>query len=161
MELRFWRMEDLMKILLAIDDSQFSKEAVAAVRARPWPPGSTVRVLSAVQNVVPPAAKLWYDAGGSLDQVRRQIGERAEDLTSMVADSLRTSGLTAEPAVRQGDPRSVIVDEAEDWSADLIIVGSRGQTGITRWLLGSVAQSVVTHAPCSVEVVRQKQVRED
>ena len=39
---------------------------------------------------------------------------------------------------------------------DLIVVGSHGYSGIKRWLLGSVAQSVVSHAPCSVEVVRHK-----
>ncbi|PYT09057.1 MAG: hypothetical protein DMF60_03355 [Acidobacteria bacterium] len=57
--------------------------------------------------------------------------------------------------VRDGDPRSVIVDEAKDWSANLIVVGSHGYTGVKRWLLGSVAHSVVSHAPCSVEVVRK------
>ena len=51
---------------------------------------------------------------------------------------------------------SVIVDEAENWKADLIVVGSHGYTGIKKWLLGSVAQSVVSHAPCSVEVVRSR-----
>lgn len=75
----------------------------------------------------------------------------------MIADSLRASGLTAETAVRYGDARSVIVDEAKEWDADLIVVGSHGYTGVIRWLLGSVAQSVVSHAPCSVEVVRKKQ----
>ena len=62
--------------------------------------------------------------------------------------------------MRDGDPRSAIVDEAEEWGADLIVVGSHGYTGLKRWLLGSVAQSVVGHAPCSVEVVRRKQIGE-
>jgi nucleotide-binding universal stress UspA family protein len=64
-------------------------------------------------------------------------------------------------AVRQGDPRTVIIDEAKAWSADLIVVGSHGYTGIKRLLLGSVAQSVVSHAPCSVEVVRPKDDQTD
>ena len=50
----------------------------------------------------------------------------------------------------------MIVDEAKDWPADLIVVGSHGYSGVKRWLLGSVAQSVVSHAPCSVEVVRKR-----
>jgi nucleotide-binding universal stress UspA family protein len=61
--------------------------------------------------------------------------------------------------VRHGDPRSVTIDEATEWRADLIVVGSHGYTGIKRLLLGSVAHSVVSHAPCSVEVVRQKQTK--
>jgi nucleotide-binding universal stress UspA family protein len=145
-----------MKILLAIDDSPYSTEAVGVVGARPWPTGTTVRVLSVVERVTPPAAELWYDAGGSLDRVQQEITGRAEQLTRRVAESLRAVGLMTEPVVREGDPRSVIVDEAKDWLADLIVVGSHGYTGVTRWLLGSVAQSVVSHAPCSVEVVRSK-----
>lgn len=63
---------------------------------------------------------------------------------------------SAEAAVREGGPREVIADDAKAWSADLIVVGSHGYTGLKRFLLGSVAQSVVGHAPCSVEVVRER-----
>ena len=149
-----------MKILLAVDGSEHSAAAVEAVAARPWPPGTVVRVLSAVERVVPPAAEVWYDAGGSLEQTREELTRRADQLTAGVAERLRAGGFTAETAVRDGDPRPVIVDEAEEWGADLIIVGSHGYTGPKRWLLGSVAQSVVGHAPCSVEVVRRKQTGE-
>jgi nucleotide-binding universal stress UspA family protein len=50
----------------------------------------------------------------------------------------------------------VILDEAESWGADLIVVGSHGYRAWERFLLGSVSQSVVSHAKCSVEVVRCK-----
>ena len=149
-----------MKILLAVDGSEYSAAAVEAVTSRPWPSGTQVRVLSAVERVVPPAAEVWYDAGGSLEQTRQEMTKHADQLTAGVAETLRASGLAAETAVRDGDPRSVIVDEAEEWDADLIVVGSHGYTGLKRWLLGSVAQSVVSHAPCSVEVVRRKQAEE-
>jgi nucleotide-binding universal stress UspA family protein len=149
-----------MKILLAVDGSEYSAEAVREIAARPWPPHTTVRVLSAVEPITPPAAELWYDAGGSLERAKQEMQRRAEQLTVGVAETLRSSGLAAETVVRDGDPRSVIVDEARDWSADLIVIGSHGYTGIKRWLLGSVAQSVVAHAPCSVEVGRKKQMEE-
>ena len=149
-----------MKILLAVDGSEYSVTAVEAVAARPWPSGTALRVLSAVERVVPPAAEVWYDAGGSLERTRQELTKHADQLTAGVAETLRAAGLTAETAVRDGDPRSVIVDEAEEWDADLIVVGSHGYTGLKRWLLGSVAQSVVGHAPCSVEVVRRKQTGE-
>lgn len=145
-----------MKILLAVDGSPYSTAAVESVSRRPWPTGTVVRVLSAVEHVVPPASELWYDAGGSLEEANRQITKQAEELTNKVGETVRASGLAVETAVRHGDPRSVILDEAKEWDADLIIVGSHGYTGIKRLLLGSVAQSVVSHAPCSVEVVRQK-----
>jgi nucleotide-binding universal stress UspA family protein len=148
--------EDAMKILLAVDDSQYSENAVEAIAARPWPPGTTVRVLSAVENIVVPAAELWYDARGDFESARQELKKRAQKLTARVAEQIQAKGLTVETAVREGEARSAIVDEAKEWSADLIVVGSHGRTGIKRWLLGSVAQSVVSHAPCSVEVVRKK-----
>jgi len=146
-----------MRILLAIDDSPYSEDAVEEVAARPWPHDTTVRVLSAVNNITATTETLFI-ASVDIDNVRQEITRRYEELIARAADSLRESGLTAETVVRQGDPRSVIVDEARDWSADLIVVGSHGYSGIKRWLLGSVAQSVVSHAPCSVEVVRRKGV---
>jgi nucleotide-binding universal stress UspA family protein len=145
-----------MKILLAVDSSEYSKTAAENVSKRPWPPETVVRVLSAVQDFVPPASELWYDAGGSLEEANLHVIKQAEQLTDKIGEAVRASGLTVETTVRRGDPRSVILDEAKDWDADLIVVGSHGYTGIKRLLLGSVAQSVVSQAPCSVEVVRQK-----
>jgi nucleotide-binding universal stress UspA family protein len=77
-------------------------------------------------------------------------------LTNRAAQPLGRAGLSVDTAVRQGDPRTLIVDEAKEWDADLIVMGSHGRTGLTRLLLGSVAQAVVAHAPCSVEVVRKR-----
>lgn len=81
-------------------------------------------------------------------------------MTERAAEALRLSVLSVETVAPDGDPRSVIVDEAKELSADLIIVGSHGYTGLKRRLLGSVAQTVVSHAPCPVEVVRRKQTDE-
>jgi general stress protein 26/nucleotide-binding universal stress UspA family protein len=145
-----------MKILLAVDDSPYSSEAVREVIERTWPPDTIVRVLSAVEDIPPPTADLWYDASGSLERANQELTERFEQLTARIAESLADADLKAEPVIRHGDPRSVIVEEAKEWGADLIVVGSHGYTGLKRLLLGSVAQSVVGHAPCSVEVVRIK-----
>jgi nucleotide-binding universal stress UspA family protein len=149
-----------MRIVLAVDGSQYSADAAEAVAARPWPKDTVIRVLSAVEDVTSPAAELWYDAGGSLERTREELMIRAERLTTGIAESLRASGLAVETAVRYGDARSCIVDEAKEWGADLIVVGSHGYTGLKRLLLGSASQSVVSHAPCSVEVVRRKQQEE-
>ena len=113
-----------------------------------------MRVLSAVENIG------LEEAEGSLNQLQQQRIKEANQLTERVANSLASRGLKTEAVVYDGDPRSVIVDEAEDWKADLIVLGSHGYTGIKRWLLGSVAQSVVNHAPCSVEVVRGRVAKE-
>jgi nucleotide-binding universal stress UspA family protein len=148
-----------MKILLAIDHSEYSVEAIKEVAKRPWPAKTIVRVISVVEPVPPPAAELWYDASGSLERVQQEMTKRAAELTQKASESLKRKGLKVESAVREGDARSEIVDEARKWSADLIVLGSHGYTGMKRLLLGSVASSVVSHAPCSVEIVRRKQTK--
>lgn len=145
-----------MKILLAVDSSEYSAMAIKEVAKRPWPSRSTVRVISVVERMTPPAAELWYDGGGDLEIANREMRKRAMELTTATAAKLREHGFKSEAVVRVGHPRTAIVDEARKWSADLIVLGSHGRTGLKRLLLGSVALSVVTHAPCSVEVVRPK-----
>jgi nucleotide-binding universal stress UspA family protein len=80
-------------------------------------------------------------------------------LTKKTGKTLKSKRLKIETATFEGDARAVIVDEARKWSADLIVLGSHGYSGIKRLLLGSVASSVVSHAPCSVEIVRRKQTK--
>ena len=72
------------------------------------------------------------------------------------ADKLRAAGLTASTVIRKGNPKHVLVEEAEEWGADSIFVGAKGVRGVDRFLLGSVSSAVAARAPCSVEVVRPK-----
>src|SRR5438552_12266748 len=148
-----------MRILLAIDDSEYSVAATKELAKRTWPHRSIVRVLSVVEPLPVPAAELWYDNTGNLEATERQMRKNTTDLTNAIAAKLRRKGLKIESAVRDGHPRTMIIDEARKWQADLIVMGSHGRTGLTRLLLGSVAQFVVSHAPCSVEVVRWKESR--
>ena len=145
-----------MKILLAVDGSPHSEDAAEEVGRRPWPSDSTIRVLSVIQPYPPPATEFVL-AAATLEDIRGQQTKEADLLTRRVADTLKGTSSSPETVVREGDPRSAIVDEASEWGADLIVVGSHGRTGVKRWLLGSVANGVVSHAPCSVEVVRRRQ----
>jgi nucleotide-binding universal stress UspA family protein len=65
--------------------------------------------------------------------------------------------LRIETRVIDGSPKEEIVEEAETWGADLILIGSHGYGNVKRFMLGSVLQAVATHAPCSVEIVRESQ----
>src|SRR6185312_3277986 len=67
---------------------------------------------------------------------------------------LRGRGVEANPLMLQGDARSVILDRAKEAQADLVFVGSNGASALAKYFLGRVAASVVSHAPCSVEIVR-------
>lgn len=144
-----------MRILLAVDGSAPSQDAIDEVAERSWPASSTARVVSVVRPYVPPAAEFVPAVFTSRDILQEQQKD-AEQVAARAAQQLRRSGLSVDTAVRQGDPRTTIVDEAMEWGADLIVMGSHGHTGLTRLLLGSVAQAVVAHAPCSVEVVRKR-----
>jgi nucleotide-binding universal stress UspA family protein len=145
-----------MKILLAVDESAFSEEAIREVEERFGNPDTTLRVLHVVGRFVPPAAAL-LDAGGSVEGVREEVSRRYQTLVESAAERLRRRGVTAEGLVRDGDPGRVIVHEAKEWGADVIVVGSHGHSGLERLLMGSVAQYVVDHASCSVEVAHRKE----
>lgn len=71
-----------------------------------------------------------------------------------VASRLREAGLDASAEVRHGDPARQIIAAASAHGANLIVMGTRGQTGLQRLMLGSVARNVLLNAPCSVLVVR-------
>jgi nucleotide-binding universal stress UspA family protein len=145
-----------MRILLATDGSEHSQAAVTNVLTRPWPSGSSVLVLSVVATPFPmvdpsPAAgAIQYEA------LSRSMTEATRALVARTADALKDT-IPVETSVRMGDARVEIVQAADDWGADLIVVGSHGRTGMSRWLLGSVAEYVVRHASCSVEVARKRQ----
>ena len=69
-------------------------------------------------------------------------------------DSFDGLGVAWEPSVRRGDARDAIVREARRWKADLVIMGTHGRSGISRALLGSVAESLMRSAPCDVLIAR-------
>jgi nucleotide-binding universal stress UspA family protein len=151
-----------MKILLAIDGSEVSEVAIRTVNERPWPQGSVVRVLHVVEPQLPPGAAPWIGSVSAMpsalgnQDVQQRMLEHGRELVRRVADLLGARGLKTELETVLADPREGILDQARDWEADLIVLGSRGNTGMRRWVLGSVAESVVRHAPCSVEVARER-----
>ena len=145
-----------MKLLLAVDGSEYSVGTVKAVASRPWPTGTIIRVISVVKPVTLLTPEMAVYSSVGLENEHEKAVENANESTSRMGDWVRSRGLLSEAAVRSGDPRSSILDEAHEWDADLIVVGSHSDSGVKRWLLGTVAQSVVSHAGCSVEVVRQK-----
>ena len=79
----------------------------------------------------------------------------AKKRAAAVERELRDAGLKATSSVRDGDPKRVLVAEAERWGADCLFVGAKGHGRLDKIMLGSVSASVAARAHCSVEVVRQ------
>ena len=138
-----------MRILLAIDDSKFSEAATQAVIAQHRLQDLEVRVLHAVE---PPTAFIAPEMAEYIPP--RESAEEAKGLVAKTADALRSAGVNVSTAVTQGDPKSIIIDDAKAWGADLIVLGSHGRKGLDRFLLESVSEAVLRHAHCSVEIVR-------
>lgn len=136
-----------MRILLAIDDSKFSEAATQAVIAQYQPQGTEVNVLNVVDLQIPIPTS--YGA-----ELRELSLKNSQDLVKRAESLLSKAGFKTQTAVVEGYPNSNIIDEAKRWKADVIVMGSHGRKGIDRFLMGSVAETVSRHAPCSVEIVR-------
>ncbi len=145
-----------MNVLLAMDDSPHSFAALEAVLARPWPDGSRVKVVSVVEPFHPEYAG-WHTSYVPLAlEAQKELLESTKKLVAdgeiRLKEKFGQDKVSAE--VLEGYIKDKILEIARDWPADLIVLGSHGRRGFTRFLLGSVSEAVVSHAPCSVEIVK-------
>ncbi|HWP43254.1 MAG TPA: universal stress protein [Blastocatellia bacterium] len=145
-----------MRILLATDGSQCSVAAARSIASRPWPEATEVRVVSAVDLVVP-VIEPWYGAPELIGRIERETSKLAEKAVNSARQILSDAGIESSESILVGNPKVSILDEAKDWDADLIVVGSHGRRGIDRALQGSVSEAVAMHAHCSVEVIRERE----
>ena len=147
-----------MRVLLAIDDSRFSEVAVQELAARVHAGGTQVlivRVLEPLLHTAIPRMEPAYTA----EMVAQLEDERklADEAVAKAADCLRRAGFQVETRVVENEVRTAILDIAAEWCANLIVVGSHSRKGVNKFLLGSVADSIVRHAKCSVWIVRVRQ----
>ncbi|MEO7463419.1 MAG: universal stress protein [Ferruginibacter sp.] len=148
-----------MKLLFATDGSAHSKIALEEIANSLYPPGSSVHIITTIDNIVftpgnaPMGAMNEYYAEAQRVAMSKAMEnlENAEKVLQM-----KNSALAITTAIVNGTPKSVILEEAEKLGTDLIILGSHGYGAVTRFLLGSVSQAVALHAPCSVLIVREK-----
>jgi len=150
-----------VRIIIGVDGSKEAALAVSAVAGRTWPASTEVKVIAAMDLkfwsfLANPTAAAWAAAWSPNDLRDEDGGSWASHAVEAVAEELRSTGLSVTASVEEGDPKHVLVQEAEKWSADCIFVGARGHSGMKRILLGSVSASVAARAHCSVEVVRQE-----
>jgi nucleotide-binding universal stress UspA family protein len=146
------------RVLLATDGSECAERAARSIAERPFPVGTEVRILSAVEFVVPTAEAFLEPFVNSalLESQRMAAMKRAQGAITTAAQILSSTDCTVSESISVllESPKTVILDEATNWEADLVVVGSHGHHGFGRYLLGSVSEAVALHAACSVEVIR-------
>jgi nucleotide-binding universal stress UspA family protein len=143
------------RTIIGVDGSKESNAAIRHVLRRNWRAGSRFKVIAVEQpanlsiaSIAPPLALL--------EQINSYGEIWMKRMVEHAADLLKEGGLQVESTLLTGDPTSVLLEEAERWRADTIFLGSTGITNrFGKLLLGSVSESVVNRAHCSVEIVRE------
>ena len=146
-------------VLVPLDESELSESALDYVQKLTGS-GSRVTLLTII---VPPDLSLSSlyavpsqpDPGlrESEEGLARQLRVQAEAYLRKKADILAKTGLTVETLVQVGQPADGIVENAAELGVDAIIIATHGRSGVSRWLLGSVTQKVLSAAPCPVFVI--------
>ncbi len=150
-----------MKILLAADGTTQSEAAIETLAGFKLSDGDEIKIISIIDMAIPSAISVHSEfvpaTTAEIERVAREdaakILETAERKARGIINNEKVSVLTE---IHFGSPDSRIVETAEKMRANLIIVGSHGYNRWRRLLLGSVSDSVVHHAPCSVLIVRSQ-----
>ena len=136
-----------MNILVAMDDSEFAKKALAkAVQLAKYEPSqlfilSVAPLLGAIDWLSPVMAE--------------KLAETAASIVKAAGQSVEKQGLKAQVFAEQGvSAADNIITFANEHQVDLIVVGHRGKANLEKFLLGSVASRVISHASCSVLIVK-------
>ncbi len=147
-----------MKILIAVDGSKFGFAAIDEAARIPWPPGSKVKIISAIEVPTPVVIGTLPMPDNYYSEWERALEDQAEANTVNALARFHEkagAGIDATAKTIKGDPKTAIIEEAEHWGADLIIVGTHGYNAFERFWLGSVSRAIASHAHCSVQIVRQ------
>lgn len=147
-----------MKVLLATDGSEYSSAAAERFCVLYGTRDDVeVRVISVYEESQVPPMEPFILAPEHYLAMTEAAKNQASHFASAIADQIKSNvgEITIEAFAISGKPSAVIVEQAAEWKADLIIVGSHGR-GFWGRMLGSVSNGVVNHAPCSVLVVRHE-----
>ena len=148
-----------MRVLYATDGSAEAELAGELIAGIDWPAGTVVRIVcSADAGSVLIGAPLAPAVPANEDVMEQELLEDSQRVIEEAAHGLSATGVAIERAAVLGRAASAIVDEANEWHPDLIVMGSRGHGEIASMLLGSVSSEVVDHAPCPILIARQSKL---
>jgi nucleotide-binding universal stress UspA family protein len=151
---------DPLRIIIGDDGSKEAEEVTRIISERSWPENTEAKIILVAKTLVPAPTGLeesTFAQEPAFAMIREADEHERMRLRSVADHSLEIlcrAGLNASASVIDGDPGEVILTEAELFHADNIFIGARGLGRMERLLLGSVSTHVVSHARCTVEVVR-------
>jgi nucleotide-binding universal stress UspA family protein len=146
-----------MKVLLAIDDSEPSQVATRMVIEQVVPGKTEVRVLNVVRPPTLLVAREMVGYDPALENRWELQLEAATNMVENLCERLRANGVKASSSIEIGEPRAKILEVADKWHADLIVMGSDRRTRLTEYLPGGIPEAVARRAHCSIEIVRAPQ----
>src|SRR6266511_4050918 len=144
-----------MKILIAYDGSSCADSALEDMRRAGLPRLAEAVVLSVSELWMPVVESVGAGAVRIVGALPVSL-EKAESLAQTACERVQPyfPDWTVKAEARSGSPASVVIERADEWRPDLIVVGSHGRSALGRFMLGSVSQKVVTEAHCSARVAR-------
>lgn len=149
------------RILVGVDGSPAAEQAIFSIGQRVWRDGTEIRFV-AVDEGTPPVhivARL-PQAAAMINSYFQTRESRVSAMLEWATEEFRHIGLKTSILREKGDPKSILLAEAEKWNADSIFVGTRDfKSAFERFRLGSVSTGIVTGATCSVEIVRPPEHR--
>jgi nucleotide-binding universal stress UspA family protein len=146
-------MPNLLHVALAVDDSKPSRAAAKFLRSRILPESATVTILTSVESPVTDFAAR-YLSESQLAELKRPVMERATALVNGLRDDFIKEGYPVVTQIQMNHVIDTIVKYIEANNDQLLVIGSRDLTKTERLHLGSVSESLLRHAPCSVLIVR-------
>jgi nucleotide-binding universal stress UspA family protein len=147
---------DFRQVLLAVDRSTVSESVAKAAAWLPLPTDAEVRLVTVIpprEALVAAAPTVWSGLAHELKEIMDSTLTAAEGHVRELGQMLQHTRRSVAAEVLRGEPASQILEAQERTGADLVIVGSHGEGGMDRWLLGSVSERIARHAQCSVLVV--------
>ena len=146
-------MTKLLHVALAVDDSKPSRAAAKFLRSRILPESATVTILTSVESPVTDFAAR-YLSESQLAELKQPVMERATALVNALRDDFIKEGYSVVTQIQMNHVIDTIVKYIEANHDQLLVIGARDLTKSERLHLGSVSESLLRHAPCSVLIVR-------
>jgi nucleotide-binding universal stress UspA family protein len=140
------------RILLPLDGSAMAEQALAHAITQAELFGAFLILL----RVLKPLPHVRGMSAADIEAVELQTSEWAQEYLDQLVNEIRKRGVSVQAATVQGQPSVTILQFAEKNKIDLIVICSRGRSGLSRWLMGSVADRVVRGATVPVLLVRTR-----